>query len=212
MLTLQSLYFWEHCIGRSAGRRRESMGWSLYHQSRQKDLQPTQVHRNVLCKRSAWVHWMENKAASWINEILHAKWRFIHLYILSFNNLLSEELWNQGNIEPRFPISCHTRFFCFANFQTLGSYSPHIFKGHCSHWLGLLVDREATAERHLAAQVPSFNSLPSPWKKQAGWRCLSREGSERILEAYRVFNRCFKADSPFSVNTGFQLIRRRKPE
>lgn len=59
---------------------------------------------------------MENKATSSISEILHVKWRFIHLFILSFNNLISEELWNQSNIEPHFHISSHMQFFCFANF------------------------------------------------------------------------------------------------
>lgn len=48
MLTLQLWYFWEHCIGRSADRTRESMGWSLHHLPGEKDLQTTQVHRNAL--------------------------------------------------------------------------------------------------------------------------------------------------------------------
>jgi len=52
----------------------------------------------------------------------------------------------------------------------LGSYSPHIFKGHCSHWLGLLVDREATLRK--APGCPSsflhLSSLSMKKNRQAG--------------------------------------------
>lgn len=64
----------------------------LLSQSAENDFQITQEHNKALKRRPICVYEVENKATSSISEILRVKWRFIHPFIVSFNNLVSEEL------------------------------------------------------------------------------------------------------------------------
>lgn len=83
----------------------------LLSQSCQKDFQITQEHNKALESRSVCVYQTDRTVPSSISQILPVKRRFIQPFRLPLNSLVSEELWNEGNIEPHFHIPSHTQFF-----------------------------------------------------------------------------------------------------